>query len=211
VAQQGTREGIDLSSYWTFAQLDGAVPALEQLPFDVTMTAPDESVVRCTHASMRGNRDGIYPGTPIEKVRSQIAPAPAVFCTAHTHRPLVRQVDATLVVNSGAAGTTFDGDTRASYVQLTWQQGKWQAAIIRLPYDRRGAARDFATSGYLAEGGALVKIFYYEWLLARPMINEWARHHEEAVLAGAESLSASVDAFLEKEVGTAAVDVKAAS
>ena len=48
-----------------------------------------------------------------------------------------------LVVNAGAVGLPFDGDTRASYAQLTWQCGAWHADVIRLDYDRRQAGRDF--------------------------------------------------------------------
>ena len=191
---------INRSSYWTFRLLDGLMSEILGLPGQVDVEAPDGSVVRVTHGTMRGNRDGVYALTPDEELLQQIAPAPDVFCTAHTHRPLMRRLNGTLVVNSGSAGTTFDGDSRISYAQLVWRQGLWQAEIVRLPYDRLQAERDFELSGYRQGGGPLVDIFLQEWLLARPLINRWAAQYEAAVLAGEITLEASVDGFLQTEL-----------
>lgn len=194
--RRGPRFEIDQSAYWTCLRLDGAADQLLTLPVEAEIQGPDGTLVRCTHASMRSNRDGIYPDTPDEELRQQIAPAPSVFCTAHTHHPLLRQIDDTIVVNSGAAGTTFDGDPRASYAQVVWHEGRWQARIIRLAYDRMRAIRDFAASGFREGAGPMVEIFFFEWLTAQPLVNQWARRWETPVLNGEISLEASVQQFL---------------
>lgn len=186
------------SSFWTFQHMTGYVAAIANLPEQVSVLAGDGSVVRLTHGSMRGNTDGIYPQTADDELAEQIAPAPAVFCTAHTHRPLVRTLNGTIVVNSGAAGTTFDGDPRISYAQLEWGHDGWQVEIVRIPYDRRRTERDFETSGFLEGGGPLVEIFLQEWKLARPLVNRWAAAYEGAVLSGQMTLQASVDTFLDE-------------
>ena len=76
-------------------------------------------------------------------------PIPALFCTAHTHWPLIRHIDSAVVVNVGAVGLPFDGDKRAAYAQITWQDGEWQPDIIRLDYDLQRAEQDFFDSGFL--------------------------------------------------------------
>lgn len=199
---EGRQFDMHRSSFWTYRQLNGAAAALADLPSSLSLHGPDRSEVRVTHGSMQGNRDGIYPETHDADLRQQIAPAPAVFCTAHTHRPFVRRVgraqrmsDA-LVVNSGSVGASFDGDPRACYVRLVWRSGRWRARLVRLRYDRVQTARDFWTSGFLDEGGPLVHIFYHEWRDARPMLNNWFSRYEAAVLQGQIDLEASVRTFL---------------
>lgn len=187
------------SSFWTFQQLNGSASELGDLPQQVEVAAPDGSIVRVTHGTMLGNADGIYVQTPDEALRQKIAPAPAVFCTGHTHRPLIRELDGTLVVNAGSAGTAFDGDPRISYAQVVWHQGQWKAEIVRVPYDRARARRDFESTGYCEGGGPLVEIFFQEWLQARPMANRWIAEYEQAVIAGDISLRQAVSEFLSAE------------
>ena len=196
----GPRFEIGRSSYWTFRQLDDYISQILDLPEQIELQAPDGSVVRLTHGTMRGKRDGVYILTPDEQLVQQIAPAPDVFCTAHTHRPLVRRLNGRLVINSGSAGTAFDDDPRISYAQLVWRRGSWRAKLVRLAYDRGQAERDFDITGYRQGGGPLVDIFIQEWLLARPLVYRWAERYEEAVLAGDITLQASVDDFLRHEL-----------
>lgn len=199
VPRQGAAFEVNRSSYWTYRKLGAEASALVELPEQETVIDPGGGEVRITHGSMRGNTDGIYPETEAAELAEQIAPAPTVFCTGHTHRPLLRRLNGTLVVNSGSAGTTFDGDPRASYAQLVWERGSWQARIVRLPYDRAHAARDFVESGFMAEAGPVVRIFFEEWWQARPMIYRWTQQYQAAVLAGEIGLAAAVDAFLADE------------
>ena len=194
---EGRQFDIHRTSFWTYQQLNGSAAALSDLPSSLSVRGPDGSEVRVTHGSMLGNRDGIYPETPATEVSHKIAPAPAVFCTAHTHRPLVSRVGRALVVNSGSVGASFDGDPRACYVRLTWHAGRWNVRLVRLRYDRVQTARDFWHSGFLEEGGPLVHIFYHEWRDARSLVNRWSQRYEDAVLDGEIGLEASVSAFLD--------------
>ncbi len=162
-----------------------------------TGRAPDGSEVRVTHASMRGTRDGIFPETPDEVLRVQVGrPHPALFIVGHTHWPLVRRVNGTLVVNVGAVGMPFDGDPRASYGQLTWQSGGWQAKIARVAYDRRQTEHDYIDTGFLDEGGALARLMLVELQRARSQLFQWALDYEAPVLAGELSMDESVNRFL---------------
>lgn len=215
------------NSYWTYVALGVQVAGgLADWPLAVSLQAPDGSEVRVTHASMRGNRDGIFPWTTDEVLREQMGHPPALlFCVGHTHRPLARTLDGRLIVNVGAAGLPFDGDPRASYGQFTWrhgdgqggggrqstgrqgadqqgagQHGGWQAEIVRLDYDRTVAEADFAASGFLDEGGPLSLLILEELRHARSYIGEWVNAYWDAVMAGEVSIEESVRRFL-AEVG----------
>src|SRR6185436_8216926 len=125
--EPGERLGLDgavrESVGWTARELGDVLATIDGLPTQISLQDPDGGEARVVHASMRHNRDNILPDTPDELLREQIAPAPALICVGHTHRPLIRMIDATLVVNAGSAGLPFDGGTRPSYAQLTWHAG----------------------------------------------------------------------------------------
>jgi predicted phosphodiesterase len=180
---------------WTAQQLGDAVATIEGLPAQISLRAPDRGEARVVHASMRHNRDNILPDTPDEVLRAQIAPAPPLICVGHTHRPLMRTIDATLVVNAGSAGLPFDGDTRASYAQLTWRNG-WQATIARVAYDRDQTKRDFAAIGFMRESGAIAALIYDEFRTARPRLSRWMERYKDAVLAGDLTPAESVRDYL---------------
>lgn len=182
--------------YWTSEKMMDDIEALRALPFQQSITAPNGDEVRIVHASMRGNRDGIYPETPAKVLRQQIAPPPAVFCVGHTHRPLIRQMDNTLVVNVGSAGLPFDGDTRPSYARLTLSKGKWQAEITRVQYNFQQAELDYFRSGFSKQGGPLTRIMLNELRSARSLLFMWTKHYENLVLSGQISMAEAVHDYL---------------
>lgn len=184
---------IKRGSYWTYRKLLDDIPALQALPFSLSLRAPDGGEMRLTHASMRGTRDGVYVRTPAEDLLLQMGiPQPPLFAVGHTHMPLTRRVDESLVVNAGSAGLPFDGDWRVSYAQITFRRGVWDAEIIRLPYDRAQAERDFTDSGFLDEGGALALLMLIELQTAHSQLFQWAARFEAALLAGHISIDESV-------------------
>ncbi|MBC8159620.1 MAG: metallophosphoesterase family protein, partial [Roseiflexaceae bacterium] len=125
-ARAGAEEAVRENVRWTAARV-GDVAPIRALPTQISLAGPDGGEMRIVHASMRHDRDNILADTPDEELRAKIAPAPPVFCCGHTHRPLVRRLDSTLVVNAGAVGLPFDGDPRSSYARLSWDGGGWQA------------------------------------------------------------------------------------
>ncbi len=186
------------SSRWTYDQLGGDVSALEAMPFQQSWRLTDGSEARVVHASMRSTRDGIFVETPDAVLRKQIAPPPKLFVVGHTHKPLVRTLNGTLVVNVGAVGLPFDGDPRAGYAQLTWRQdaAQWQAEIVRLDYDRAQADRDFDETGFMDEAGPIARLIRDELAQARSNLFEWTRDYEAAVVSGEMTMAESVDCFL---------------
>jgi predicted phosphodiesterase len=186
-------------AHFALAQVDGLANELHTMPDMFERPAPNGDLLRIVHASMRNNRDGIYPMTLDDQLREQIAPAPAVFVTGHTHRPLMRRLDNTLVVNIGSVGSSFDGDRRAAYGQFTCRGGCWAAEIVRLDYDYDQIERDYVQSGFLEEGGALAQLMLVELRKARGLIHRWASEYEELVLSGRVTLEESVRRLLCEE------------
>lgn len=186
--------------HWTVAQLSGRIVELETLPEQVKQRFPQAGEMRMVHASMRGNRVGIYPENTDAELRSLIAPAPAVIVVGHTHRPLIRTLGDTLVVNAGSVGLPFDADVRAGYAQVTWQKGKWNARIMRLPYDLDQARQDYQTKGFLAGGGPLVKLILKELETGLSQLYQWVSRYSQAVETGQITVSEAVAEFLEAPI-----------
>jgi putative phosphoesterase len=179
----GLEGAVRANVRWTRTQLGDAAAELELLPERLSLEGPGGEL-RVVHASMRHNRDNILPDTPEDELRLQIAPAPPAIAVGHTHRPLVRRVDETLVVNVGSVGMPFDGDVRASYGRLEWRGG-WEAQIVRVPYDRRRTLRDFEEQAFLRDGGPAAPVVFDEFLTAHPRLSGFITGYGQAVLAGA--------------------------
>ncbi len=200
IPRSGPQFEIIRFACWANQQINGELSFLQNLPDQFSWQAPDSSEFRVTHASMRNNRDGIYHNAPDAKLRQQIAPAPAVFVTGHTHRPFIRQVDETLIVNAGSIGTPFDKDTRPSYGRFTWDENNgWQAEIIRLDYDHHLIEKDYVETGFLTEAGPLTQLMLVELRKGRGLIYRWGELYEKAILAGEISIEESVRRLLAEE------------
>jgi predicted phosphodiesterase len=183
---------------WTYHQIRERIAAIEGWPDHLCFHGSQEnSWVHVTHGTMAGNRFGISASVPDEEIRGKLPVDVALFVTAHTHRPLHRELDGIPILNVGSVGSPFDGDPRGSYVRLEEKSGHWSWEILRFEYDRRRAERDFHDSGFIEEGGPLARILFEEWRQARLLMPYWRRDFEPAVLAGECELGVAVDAFLQ--------------
>lgn len=81
------------------------------------------------------------PGSELESVYGSLHAAVAVY--GHIHIPFVRPVSGMTVANSGSAGLPYDGDPRASYLLLDYDQ----PTIRRVEYDLAGELAELAASG----------------------------------------------------------------
>jgi len=191
-------------SRWTWDRINGEVDDIRRWPAHLSLPGPDGREIRLTHASMIHNRDGIFTHTPDSDLPAKIgAGNPAVFAVGHTHIPLIRTFEATLLVNAGSAGMPFDADPRVSYAQLTWRAATgWSADIIRLDYDWGRAERDFAETGFLDEAGPLAEVMRWEFRRSSGLLFEWTQRFEPSVLAGELNIHAAVRQYLaEKGLG----------
>ena len=187
-------------THYTFEQLNYDISGLVSLSESITEYGPDQQEVRMVHASMRHNRDGIYPETSVDDLKIQINPPPAVFITGHTHRPLVRKMGGTLVVNAGSVGLPFDGDRRSGYAQITYRKGYWDARIIRLEYDIAKAKKDFQDTGYREGAGPIAEMVLLELDLALSQLWHWSARYTMAILDGRMTVAESTEEFLKEPI-----------
>jgi putative phosphoesterase len=197
--RQGPAFDVHLPVYWTYLRLGCDASELEAMPLRQSFNDPAGGEFRLVHASMLGSRDGIYPETSDRELAKKIGTPPAVFCVGHTHRPLIRQLNGTLVVNVGSAGLPFDLDTRPSYGCLTWRRSGWSAEIVRVDYDLRQAEQDFYDTGYLGQAGPLVDLVLIELRTGRSQLFNWAIRYQDLALQGKISMQESVERFLQDD------------
>lgn len=197
----GREAEIHQASGWTFHQLKGDVSALISMPYQYSLWDPGGGEIRIVHASMRGNRDGIYPETKRDDLvlklgRTAEMKHPAVFCVGHTHRPLIRKLVDELVVNAGSAGLPFDGNVQPSYAQLSYQNNYWYANIVRVDYDINLAIKDFYQTDYLNDAGPLSQLVLIELREARSLLYYWATTYHHRVKSGELTMGESVQEFM---------------
>ncbi len=194
--RSGPMYELFLPSLWTYEQISRDVSGINDLPFQHHKVFPNAGEVRVSHASIAGNRAGIYPFMSEIALGRLIPPQSDVFCVGHTHYPLIRQVYSTLVVNAGAVGLPFDGDQRAAYAQISFLNGTWYAEIIRLPYDIDRAHQDFYQSGFIPNSGPISSIILKELELSQALLGTWVSIFEEEIILGRVSVKDSVEKFL---------------
>jgi predicted phosphodiesterase len=183
-------------AHFALDQLNGTAAVLPTLP-DLFEWGPERGgALRVVHAAMGNNRDGVYPNTSDDHLRAQIDPAPAVFATGHTHRPLIRRLDGTTVINVGSVGSPFDSDRRSGYGRLELGPDGWAVAVRRLPYDYTQIESDYVLSGFLDRGGPLAQLMLAELRMAHGLIFRWASRYETAILEGRMTVAQSIRAVL---------------
>ncbi len=179
------------ASRWMAAELDDNDAAyLEALPFDLSRPG-----MRLVHGTPRSNREGIGPWTREDEIAGFFAAVPeGVLACAHTHRPLVHELDGGMVVNVGAVGMPFNGDHRAQYAIFTGDGDGWKVELRRVDYDLERIFAVYEDSGFLAEGGVTARLLRLELEHAAPFLVpflEWAR------ATGVEASAAQLDPFLD--------------
>jgi len=183
---------------WTARQLGDEIDGMRAWADHLDLAGLEGgSSVHVTHASRRGNRDGIRPETPDHELPEKLGDPRALFITSHTHRPLERRFNGTLIVNTGSVGQPLDGDPRASYARFTFRDGAWQARVTRVAYDKPSAERDFHSTGFLEECGPVARLIYRELRESRMHVGPWVGRYLQAVKARQTTVAEAVDAYMQ--------------
>ncbi len=175
---------------WMAAELDDEDAAyLESLPFSLGRPG-----LRLVHGTPETNREGIGPWTEDEELARYLGEVEErVLVCAHTHRPLVRELDDKLTVNVGAVGLPFNRDHRAQYAIFTaGGRHGWRVELRQVAYDLERIYTIYETSGFLAEGGVTARLLRMELEHASPLLvpfQEWAK------LAGVRPTSDQLERF----------------
>jgi predicted phosphodiesterase len=184
---------------WTAQQISKPVDDIGALPIATTLTGPDDSRVLVAHGRPDVNNNGVFGRTTDDELRQMLsAQPPDLFLCAHTHVPLVRHIDTTLIMNVGAVGLPFNGDPRAQYGIATWRNGEWHAELRAVEYDRQATLDAFKTNNFFEGGGPLARVIMREVETARPHLGPWVRHFGDDVRAGYLSVGEAVDRYFQE-------------
>lgn len=95
-------------TYWTANNLGQAIEEIKDWPDHLDLTELDGgSTFHITHGSRLGNRSGIYAETCDDELAAKLGDPCDLFVASHTHKPLIRHFNETLVVNTGSVGQPF--------------------------------------------------------------------------------------------------------
>ena len=183
--------------HWTYESLtrnDRLI--LKQLPTEIKIEDPNLGLIQAVHASTAGDRIGIYPDTPDSHLPGLIAEDAKVFLIGHTHQPLIRNFQETMILNIGSIGLPFDGDRRAAYAQIESKNGTWKGKITRVPYDLETAEVDFHQTGFIPEGGLIANLVLKELQLGWPQLGKFFRKYASAIRENRTSLEDAVYEYL---------------
>lgn len=181
---------------WSAEQLAPALAEIASWRAGLDLEDADGGSVHITHGSRLGSRDGIHPGTDDAELPAKLGDHRDLFIASHTHKPLLRRFNETLVVNVGSVGTPMDGDHRAAYGRFGFDGKRWQAEIRRVRYDLARAERDFIDSGFVEAGGPFARLILEELRRAHSLVGPWMRKHYRGVMAGELDPEAEVERTL---------------
>jgi len=128
----------DANFRWTVEQLSHKwYSFLRDLPFEQRMDIPGYGSVLAVHASPLGDEVGIWEDTADEELSDMLAGTDArLLLCGHTHHQLGRWLgDEIWVVNTGSVGLPLDGDQRAAYAILDFEEGDCWASFHRVDYE----------------------------------------------------------------------------
>jgi diadenosine tetraphosphatase ApaH/serine/threonine PP2A family protein phosphatase len=186
-----------LPARWTASVTRCCLDAIRSLPIALTLQGPNGDSVIVAHGSPRSNAEGFFPSTTDRAAREMLGESPpAVLCCGHTHFPLIRQVDSTLIFNVGSVGFPFDGDQRAAYGLLSFRSGKWHAELRRVAYPVGEVIDIVRKSSFSQNVGPLGHIIRRELESARPHLTAFYHLFGPLLRNGRLSIFEAVDAYL---------------
>jgi predicted phosphodiesterase len=158
---------------WIYNDLDPAIKNfLEFIPDTRVIKFKESTPIQVVHGSPQDtiNTQGILPepssskSLKLQRVFSTISLEEAVrgvqesvLVCGHTHRPWIHRIDDILVINPGSVGNPCNGDPRADYAVLTWEDGQWSVEHKMVPYDLESESSGFLEKGILETVGAAAR------------------------------------------------------
>ncbi len=146
---------------WIYEQLDTKhLRFLENLPEQRVIDPPDVEPVRIIHGAPWDVNKLVFPHKePDVFTRALRMVNENILVFAHTHLPEILRQDGKLAVNPGSVSNNLDGDTRASYATLTWDNHRWIPTLHHVPYDLGAVIQVFKSSGFLEDNRPLARAF----------------------------------------------------
>lgn len=163
--------------------------------FDYSTCAPVKTI-HITHGSRLSNRDGIHFNLSEDELKEKAVHHSDVFISSHTHLPMIRHLEETLVINTGSVGQPLDGDRRSAYGQLVIDDDKLWGNIARIKYDKEQADKDFHESGFLLHGGPVAKLIYLEHKHNQRFVGPFMHKFLEKIKAREISVKDAADIYI---------------
>ncbi len=173
VVQGNTDRDLTAEDRWSSPAFDytlseiGAdgVAYLASLPLTRRFTppggqSPADDLLVC-HANPHDLERKLQPEMSDRELRETIGETvAAAIAFGHHHVAYIRDLDGTLLVDVSAVGNPKDGDLRAKYGIVRWNDGtrRWDAEIRRLPYPLEATAEQMLASGMPDPEKALRKL-----------------------------------------------------
>lgn len=106
----------------------------------------EDTEMICCHGSPYSFSEKLLPGNGTgealqKKLRNESA---GLICCGHTHRAGDFVIAGKRIINPGAVGYAFDGDTKASYAIIDQENGAIRCEIRKISYDAEGYKKELA-------------------------------------------------------------------
>ncbi len=136
---------------WTREQIKrSGIAYLASLPFSHLVKNPEGSDLLVVHANPLNMEEAIFPTAPesmLEHLLGGVATTTGALAFGHIHIAYTRRWQHLLLVDAGSCGLPRDGDPRASYAILTWQDNAWEAKHRRVAYDVKEVVKQLKNCG----------------------------------------------------------------
>jgi len=166
--------------------------------YDIS-TSRLEHTIHITHGSRMGNRDGIHVKLSEEELKNKQVHHSDVFISSHTHLPMTKYLDQTLVMNSGSVGQPLDGDERSAYARLYLENEVLVGEIARVKYDKEQAEKDFYDSGFMEHGGPICKLIFLEHKYNKRFVGPFMNRFLDGINSKAISVVDAVEEYIQQQ------------
>ncbi len=208
---------------WSYLSLDKeTLDFISSLPEQRVVTMDGTAPIRVVHGSPSSPSGVLFPDRdPVgmslfrkagflppgrDPVKLDLALAgvnePVLVC-GHTHIPWKQERNGRLALNPGAVSAALNGDVRAQYALLIWQDGHWRVEHRAVPYDLDQVREAFCESGLLAEGGAFAQACLFSIVTGQNVAGQFLSHfYGLAAEAGFENCDVVPDGIWDRAVAT---------
>ncbi|WML47825.1 metallophosphoesterase family protein [Neobacillus sp. PS3-34] len=142
-------EIMSMEREWTLSKLDKVdVEFLTNLPVELNLSY--ETVkIHAFHATPSSLFDIVKPTDPDENIiEKMILDDADIIIYGHIHKPYVRFINGSCVLNVGSVGLPFDGVAKSSYAIIDLQGNSINTSIVRVNYDVDKVVQQFIDSDY---------------------------------------------------------------
>jgi putative phosphoesterase len=172
------RRGTAPREWWTHRQFDMGrwiYNRLDEAVFDFLESLPEQRVIspegckplRVVHGSPWDNNKLVFPDQNPQDLSCALAMIPEdVLVFAHNHLPGIFRREGKLALNPGSVSNNLNGDLRASYATLTWDDAGWQPDLHYVAYDPAAVVETFKATGFLTDNRPLARAFLESILTA---------------------------------------------